>query len=104
MVADFGYDFGKPLTAYGLSDYEMGYVQRVAAEWQSPGSIGRELATLASSGLVTDDLGSDVERTINQAVNAGPVSGETLAGIFDLQSVCALLSIELSNIPESVVL
>jgi len=38
--------------------------RELAAMWQSPGAVGRELATLASTGEATADLADDIRATM----------------------------------------
>ena len=102
MTAQWDYDFGRPLHTYNLDDRQMAYVLTVARDWQSPGTIGCELATLASTRIVTDELAGDISRTIRQirqmAVSGGSGSPAELAmNIADLKIVADTLGLELDE-------
>jgi hypothetical protein len=95
------YDFGRPLHTFNLSPRATDYVLTVARDWQSPGSIGRELATLASMRVVTDELGDDISKTIRNLramAKVDPRQAVELAmNIADLKLVADALQLELDE-------
>lgn len=102
MVVEREYDFGRPLHTYGLDERQTGYVLTVARDWQSPGTIGRELATLASTRVVTDELADDISRTIRNlrgmsAELTGQDAAEMAMNIADLKIVANTLGLELDE-------
>ena len=98
-----GYDFGKPLDTFELDPDHADFVLKVAREWQSPGSIGCELATLASTRCVTDELASDISATIREALApyAGKdrFPGEVALGIMELELIAGMLKLDIT-LPE----
>ena len=51
----------------GAESMSLSQARAAARDWQSPGAVGRELATLASSGVATDALADDVRATLPEA-------------------------------------
>lgn len=95
------YDFGRPLHTYNLDARATDYVLTVARDWQSPGAIGRELATLASTRIVTDELGDDISKTIRNlramAIVDPRQAAELAMNIADLKLVADCLQLELDE-------
>ena len=95
------WDFGKPLHLWDIDARTHYYILRVAAEWQSPGSIGSELATLASRACVTAELPADISKTIRQARAGYGQSRESdvelSKGIADLKIMADALGLELDE-------
>lgn len=94
-----GYDFGRPLSTFNCEPSLEDYILTVARHWQSPGSIGRELATLASMRIVTDELAGDIARTIRQArTGYGQGNDAVLAmDIAELKMIADALGLELDE-------
>lgn len=101
MTAKWDYDFGRPLHTYNLDDRQEAYILTVARDWQSPGTIGRELATLASTRIVTDELADDISRTIRNLRTMAIVDPRQAAdlamNIADLKIVADTLALELDE-------
>jgi hypothetical protein len=97
-----GYDFGRPLHTFNLDERATAYVLTVARDWQSPGTVGRELATLASTRIVTDELAGDISRTIRNirtmaSITLGSDAAELAMNIADLKLVADALGLELDE-------
>lgn len=102
MTAVWDYDFGRPLHTLGMEPRLTDYVLRVARDFASPGSIGRELATLATTEIVTDELAGDIAATIRQLRAVAPELGteyaaEVAYGIADLKMIADAMGIELDE-------
>jgi hypothetical protein len=94
-----GYDFGRPLSTFNCEPSLEDYILTVARNWQSPGTVGRELATLASTRVVTDELADDIAKTIREARKGyGQGNDAVLAmDIAELKMVADALGLELDK-------